>query len=105
MENCGQKYKHRNIKELEKAVNKFYSDDNNFGSDYDSDTNSLSGFQLEKRIKLDHEQQIRCITPLHVAAGTGRYSLWETLMQITTGSKFSERFFHSKYTYTGQRRR
>ena len=55
------------MEELEMATSQFYANNLNFASDSDLDPGS----------KIDSESW--CISPLHVAAGTGNISLWKTL--------------------------
>ena len=58
------------ILQLEVATAEFYSNDRNFSVD-DSKFESVS----------DIDSDTNCITPLHVAAGTGHSTLWETLIK------------------------
>ena len=55
---------------LEAATSKFFSNDENFEADDD----------LEPGSEIDSE--FKCITPLHVAAGTGNTSLWNMLINM-----------------------
>ena len=61
------------ILQLEVATAEFYSNDRNF---------SVSDPEFESVSDIDSETN--CITPIHVAAGTGHSILWETLIQKTS---------------------
>ena len=56
---------------LETAASIFYADDRNFCTDPDF---------LEPGLEIDSESN--CIAPIHVAAGAGNISLWETLIDM-----------------------
>ena len=69
----GQKISTNEILQLEVATAEFYGNDRNF---------SVSDPEFESVSDIDSETN--CITPIHVAAGTGHLILWETLIQKTS---------------------
>lgn len=58
------------IQQLEAASEKFFKNNENFGMDPESgtDVNII-------------DSELNCLTPIHVAAGTGYVNLYETLIQ------------------------
>ena len=66
----GKKISTNEILQLEVATAEFYSNDRNF---------SVGDVEFESISDIDSETN--CITPIHVAAGTGHSILWETLIQ------------------------
>ena len=69
----GKKISTNEILQLEVATAEFYGNDRNF---------SVSDPEFESVSDIDSESN--CITPIHVAAGTGHSILWETLIQKTS---------------------
>ena len=65
----GKKHNTNTISQLEVAVTEFFANDENFEGDPHMDSYS------------DIDTESCCLTPIHVAAGSGNTSLWETLTE------------------------
>ena len=65
----GKKLNTNTILQLEATVTEFFGNDENFAGDPQVDVYS------------DIDSESYCITPFHVAAGSGNTSLWETLTE------------------------
>ena len=65
----GKKHNTNTISQLEVAVTEFFGNDENFAGDANVDVYS----------NIDSESC--CLTPIHIAAGSGNTSLWETLTE------------------------